>query len=145
VGAIAFGKYLSPDYEVHPGEYIPQVGTRSGTPAVQGINEIYFNLFLPSGPKPADGWPVAIFGHVYSGNKQGNSAAIAVAATLAEQGIATIAINAVGHGFGPLSTLRVNQAGSGPVSFLAGGRGIDQNGSHTITNTGGFFTAPPER
>ena len=26
VGHVAFGSYLSPDYEVHPGEYIPQVG-----------------------------------------------------------------------------------------------------------------------
>jgi hypothetical protein len=55
VGQVAFGKYLSPDYEVHPGEYIPPVGTSAGTPAVQGMNEIYFNLFLPSGPRPATG------------------------------------------------------------------------------------------
>jgi hypothetical protein len=39
VGEIAFGKYLSPDYEVHPGEYIPPVGTRTGTPQVQSWNE----------------------------------------------------------------------------------------------------------
>jgi len=72
---IAFGKYLSPDYEVHTGpgipggEYIPQVGTRTGTPAVQGVNEIYFNLYLPSGPRPAGGWPVAINGQGSAGNK----------------------------------------------------------------------------
>ncbi len=29
VGTLAFGKYRSPDYQVHPGEYIPPVGTRS--------------------------------------------------------------------------------------------------------------------
>jgi len=52
VGTIAFGKYTSPDYEVHPGEFIPPIGTRTGTPVVQGTNEIYFNLFLPSGPRP---------------------------------------------------------------------------------------------
>jgi hypothetical protein len=52
VGQLAFGKFLSPDYMVHPGEYIPAVGTRTGTPAVQGSNEIYFNLILPSGEKP---------------------------------------------------------------------------------------------
>ena len=52
VGTIAFGKYSSPDYEVHPGEFIPPIGTRTGTPAVQGTNEIYFNLFLPSSPDP---------------------------------------------------------------------------------------------
>src|SRR5262249_52520350 len=61
VGQLAFGKYASPDYEVPPGEYIPQVGTRTGTPVVQGGKELYFNLVLPSGPKPAGGWPVAVF------------------------------------------------------------------------------------
>ena len=57
------GSYLSPDYEVHPGEYIPPVGTRTGTPEVQGYNKISFNLFLPSGQMPVGGWPVAIYGH----------------------------------------------------------------------------------
>ena len=26
VGTLAFGRYLSPDYQVHPGEYIPRSG-----------------------------------------------------------------------------------------------------------------------
>jgi hypothetical protein len=63
VGTVAFGKYLSPDYQVHPGQYIPVVGTRTGSPVVQSMNEIYFNLFLPSGPEPAGGWPVAFSQH----------------------------------------------------------------------------------
>ncbi len=144
VGQVAFGKYLSPDYEVHPGEYIPAVGTRTGSPAVQGVNEVYFNLFLPSGPEPAGGWPVALFGHGLTSNKQaGGLGPLSIAASLAAHGIATVAINAVGHGFGPLGTLTVNQAGGGPVTFAAGGRGIDQNGDHVIGNTEGFYTAPP--
>jgi hypothetical protein len=105
VGTIAFGKYTSPDYEVHPGEFMPQIGTRTGRPTVRGMNEIYFNLYLPSGPKPATGWPVAIFGH---GSAQNKNLSFNVAATMAAHGIATIAINAVGHGFGPLA-LVVNQ------------------------------------
>lgn len=140
VGTIAFGKYNSPDYEVHPGEFIPPVGTRSGTPAVQGTNEIYFNLFLPSGPKPDAGWPVAIFGH---GDTQNKNLSFNVAAKMAAHGIATIAINAVGHGFGPLGTLTVNQTGGEPVTFSAGGRGIDQNGDHVIEANEGFGSAPP--
>jgi hypothetical protein len=139
VGTIAFGKYHSPDYEVHPGEFIPPTGTRTGRPVVQGTNEIYFNLFLPSGPKPANGWPVAIFGH---GNNQDKNLAFNVAATMAANGIATIAINAVGAGFGPLGTLTVDHIG-GPVSFSAGGRGIDQNGDHVIVPSEGFASAPP--
>jgi hypothetical protein len=139
VSETAFGKYLSPDYEVHPGEYIPPVGTRSGTPAVQGGNEIYFNLFLPSGRKPEGGWPVAIFGH---GNTYNKNTSFFVAAALAEHGIATIAINAVGHGFGPLGTLTVNSAG-GPVTFAAGGRGRDQDGDHMIDSNEGSSTPAP--
>jgi hypothetical protein len=142
VAQIAFGKYLSPDYEAHPGEYIPPVGTRTGTPEVQGYNDIYFNLYLPSGPKPEGGWPVAIVGHTYSTSKE-TGIPLYVAATLAEHGIATIGINIVGHGFGVLSTLTVHHADGGSVTFPEGGRGIDQTGSHTIANTGGFFTAPP--
>jgi hypothetical protein len=140
VGEIAFGKYLSPDYEVHPGEYIPPVGTRTGTPEVQGYNEVYFNLVLPSGPKPAGGWPVAIFGH---GNTNSKNWAFKIAATMAEHGIATIAINAVGHGFGPLGTLTLDQTVGGPVTFLSGGRGIDQDGDHEIGGNEGVAAAPP--
>src|SRR6266704_5230257 len=140
VGTIAFGKYDSPDYEVHPGEFIPPIGTRTGTPAVQGTNEIYFNLFLPSGPKPAHGWPVAIFRH---GNNQDKNLALNVATTMAAHGVATIAINAVGAGFGPLGTLTVHRTTGDSVTFLAGGRGIDQNADHLIEGNEGLAAAPP--
>jgi hypothetical protein len=123
VGIVAFGKYLSPDYQVHPGEYIPPVGTRTGRPAVQGVNAIYFNLYLPSGSTPAGGWPVAIFGHPNGGYKEDPS--LFVASSMAARGIATLAINAVGHGFGARGTLTVSQSVGGPVTFSAGGRGID--------------------
>src|SRR5262249_23152698 len=105
VGTVAFGKYVSPDYQVHSGEYIPPVGTRTGTPTVQRMNDVYFNLFLPSGPNPAGGWPVALFGHGTSAHK--NEEPLRVAASNAAHGIATIAINLAGNGFGPLSTLTV--------------------------------------
>jgi hypothetical protein len=141
VGSLAFGKYLSPDYQVHPGEYIPPVWTRTGTPAVQGVNEIYFNLFLPSGPTPAGGWPVAIFGHPNSAYKEDPS--LFVAGSMAVHGIATLAINAVGHGFGPLGTLTVGRSAGGPLTFSAGGRGIDQDGNGMIAGSEGLITAPP--
>ncbi len=146
VGQLAFGKYLSPDYEVHPGEYIPSVGTFSGTPVVQGVNEVFFNLFLPSGPKPVGGWPVVISGHGLGGNKDGAlGAPVNVAATMAAHGIATVGINVVGHGFGVLGTLTVNQTVGGPVTFSAGGRGIDQDGDHVIRDTEGVNAASPRR
>ena len=142
VGTIAFGKYTSPDYEFHPGEFIPPIGTRTGTPEVKGTpNDIYFNLFLPSGPKPDAGWPVAIYGHGNTESK--NTRSFNAAATMAAHGIATIAINAVGHGFGPFGVLTVNETGGKSTSFSAGGRGMDQNNDRQIAADEGFGTAPP--
>jgi hypothetical protein len=146
VGTIAFGKYVSPDYMVHPGEFIPPVGTRTGSPQVQGTNEIYFTLYLPSGARPAGGWPVAIAGHGRGGSKDFNPPAEFpwnIASTLAAHGIATIIINHAGHGFGPLGTLTVNQTNGTSVTFSAGGRGIDQNGDGQIGDFEGAESAPP--
>ena len=68
---------------------------------------------------------------------------MSVASSMAAHGIATLAINAVGHGFGPLGTLTVSQSVGGPVTFSAGGRGIDQDGDGTIGGNEGLTTAPP--
>src|SRR5205823_5355599 len=141
VGQVAFGKYLSPDYQVHPGEFIPPMGTRDGVPVVQGVNEVYFNLFLPSGPAPAGGWPVAIFCHGSATNK--NNQPLEVAATMAAHGIATISVSMAGNGFGPLGTLTVNRTGSAPVTLPAGGRSVDQNHDNIIVEGEGRSAAPP--
>jgi hypothetical protein len=140
VGQVAFGKYTSPRY-TGAGEFIPRVGTRTGSPAKQGENEIFFNLFLPSGPRPKHGWPVALFGHGFGSNKE--AAPFVLAAKLAEQGIATIAINVVGHSGGALGTLQVNTV-DGSVTLPAGGRGIDQNGDGRIDSTEGSSAARPQ-
>lgn len=139
VGQIAFGKYSSPDYETAE-KFIPPVGTRRGSPIIEATNDIYFNLFLPTGTKPLSGWPVAIFGHGFGDNK--DSTPLSVAATMASRGIATIAINVVGHGFGPLGTLVIS-AGGRSVELASGGRGFDQNGDGTIDSTEGVSAAPP--
>jgi hypothetical protein len=143
VGQVAFGEYSSPDFEVHPGEYIPAVGTRTGTPAVQGYNDIYFTLYLPSGERPAAGWPVAIWGHGSGVGKDGIFGVPVIAAEAAANGIATIGINEVGYGFGPDSTLTVSLTGDGTVTLPEGGRGIDQNGDLTIGSNEGSGAASP--
>ena len=73
IGMIAFGRFVSPDYTVHPGEYIPAVGTLAGTPPVTAHTLQYFTLYLPSGPKPATGWPVALMGGGATGNQHQTS------------------------------------------------------------------------
>jgi virulence factor lipase-like protein len=141
VGRIAFGRYTSPDYLLHPGEFIPPVGTRTGRPPVRGSNDIYFDLFLPSGKKPANGWPVAIWGHGSGGNKTVNS--LFVAGTLAAHGIATIAINAVGQGFGRLGTLALTDTSGQTMTLSSGGRGVDQNADGIVGDGEGMSAAPP--
>jgi hypothetical protein len=135
VGTLAFGKFTGQHWQ-NAGVFIPQVPTRQSVPS-QGTEELFFNLFIPSGPRPTNGWPVAIFGHGFTDSKQG--APFAVASTLAHNGIATIAINVVGHGFGPNSTLTVNQ-GATATTFLEGGRGFDQDGNGQITSAEGSST-----
>jgi Bacterial Ig-like domain len=134
VGTIAFGSYESPDYET-PAKVIPAVGTRTGKPRPQGTNNVQFSLFLPTGSAPSGGWPVAIFGHGFTDWK--NGAPPALAGTFAQNGIATIAINVVGHGGGTLGTYTVNRAGQSPVTLPLGGRGIDQDGNGSIDSTEG--------
>jgi hypothetical protein len=140
VGTLVFGSYQSPDYET-PLKFIPPVNTKTGVPVVQSVRTIQFNLILPVTPPPAGGYPVVIFGHGFTDSKQG--APNVVAATMAANGLATIAINVVGHGGGAAGTLTVNRTGLSPVTFPDGGRGIDQNGDGTIESTEGSSAVAP--
>lgn len=140
VAAVAFGKFRSPDYET-AARFIPATGTLTGQPAVQSSNELVFEVFLPGGPRPAGGWPVAIFGHGFTDSMYG--APWTVASVFAARGIATVAIQVVGHGGGALGTLNVLRSSGGPVVVPAGGRGIDQDGNGTIDSTEGVNAAAP--
>jgi Bacterial virulence factor lipase N-terminal len=141
VGQIAYGKFSSPSYQA-AGQYIPATPTgNSGSPQAQGSNELVFQLFVPAGPKPAGGWPVAIFGHGFTDSMYG--APWTVGSVFASQGIATLAINVVGHGGGALGTLNVQRTGDTPVTVPAGGRGMDQDGNGVIDSTEGVNAAPP--
>src|SRR4029079_1910906 len=88
VGTVAFGHYDSPQYQ----DAHRVIGA---VPAVQRTETIRFDLFLPAARAPAGGYPVAIFGHGFGDSK--NNSPYAVAASMAAQGMATIAINVVGH------------------------------------------------
>ena len=141
VGTVAFGMYRSSDYRT-PAGVIPTVGTLTGTPSVQRTNEVYFNLFIPSGPEPSGGWPVVIAGHGGMGNKNTANTPVRVAAKLTEHGLAVITINVVGHGGGPLGTVTVTTADGTAVTLPAGGRGVDQNGDGAIGANEGLHSAP---
>jgi Bacterial Ig-like domain len=141
IGQIAYGKFSSPSYQT-AGQYIPPTPTgSSGSPQAQGSNELVFQLFVPASPKPAGGWPVAIFGHGFTDSMYG--APWTVGSVFASQGIATLAINVVGHGGGALGTLSVLRTDGAPVTVPAGGRGFDQDGNGVIDSTEGVNAAPP--
>jgi len=137
VGTLAFGSFVSPNYLTRE-IVIPPVGTLTGTPAVQGSNTLQFTLALPTGTPPAKGWPVAIIGH---GNTQQKELMYPFSAILAKRGIATIAINAPGHGFGPLSTMDLKLTSGETVTLPSGGRGVDLNGDGAIGANEGNLTA----
>ena len=139
VGKIAYGTFDSPIY-LNAAQYIPPTPSRTGQPAPQRTETLVFQLFLPSGDKPAGGWPVAIFGHGFTDSMYG--APWTVASTFAAKGIATLAIQVVGHGGGGQGSLSVSSGGA-TVTLPAGGRGYDQNGDGTIDSTEGVNAAAP--
>src|SRR5262249_3309077 len=146
VGRIAFGKFTAPDFMVHPGEYIPPIPTRTGTPQPQGSNTLYFTLILPSGPAPPGGWPIVVFGH--GGGGTSATTPFEIAAIPASHGLALICINLVGHGRGPASKLTIKMKDGSSTTLPMPGRGIDQNGDGVIgdgviaTAEGNYATAP---
>jgi hypothetical protein len=141
VGTLAYGRYVSPDYLVHPGEYIPAVGTLAGTPPIQGYADVYFTLYLPSGPKPPGGWPIVLTGGGTSTNQHITTTNFA--SKLASHGIATIGISQVGQGFGPLGRLIVTRTDGTTLSFPDAGRGVDQNGDGIYLPLEGSEAAAP--
>jgi acetyl esterase/lipase len=140
VGHIAYGKFRSQDY-LNAQRIIPATGTLTGMPQPTGSNELVLQLFLPAGPKPAAGWPVAIFAHGGGSSQYGGP--WRVAGPLAQQGVALLSINLVGNGGGALGTLAVAQAGLPIVTVDAGGRGIDLDGEGLIDGQEGSRPLAP--
>lgn len=133
VGTFAFGRFTSPHY-LTSGRYLPVVPTRTGVPRSLGEETVYFNLVLPAGPRPPNGWPVAIFGHGLPGDK--DVPMLSLSATLASRGIALLTINAVGNGGGPQGTIRVMRSPPLlPVTLPSGGRAIDPASLNTYEAT----------
>jgi hypothetical protein len=141
VAKVAYGQFSSPDYQT-AAKVIPAVGTLTGQPQVQGSNPLLVQVFVPAGPKPAGGWPVALFGHGFGDSMYG--APWTVASVMASRGLATVSLNVVGHGGGGQGTLNVLRAGAAPVVLPSGGRGIDQDGNGAIDGTEGVNAAGPQ-
>jgi hypothetical protein len=140
VGNYAFGSFASPRYQfasasAHQDDaggntdgVIPVVPSKQ-TPRALGSDRLGLILVLPPGPVPAGGWPVAIYGPGFTRSDYD----IFVSADLnAALGIATIATDPSGHGFGPNSKTTINQFGGASTTFLSYGRGRDLDGDGVI-------------
>lgn len=137
ISMVAYGSYASPNYQVSAADpTIPMIGTYSGTPVVREMKTLYFNLMVPSGTKPAAGWPVVIYGH--GSDDTMNGSPMKVAANFAAHGLATIGFNEVSAGFGAASTLTIARSDGTSVTFPFGGRAFDLNGDGVYgTSEGG--------
>jgi hypothetical protein len=140
VGSIAYGRIATTSFLQDDLMFSP-VGTGTGLPEVAGTEQLYLNLYIPSGTKPAGGWPVAVIGPGANQNKEAFS--VLLASKLAQAGIVSIGLNPVGRGFGPLSTNTVMLVGGTSVTFPAGGRGRDTNGDNVIGSSEGADAPSP--
>ena len=137
VGTIALGSFESASF-LTGSRHIPRAPS-SRTPAILGHERVQAVFFLPPGAMPAAGWPVVVFGPGFGNDT--NLIAPLVAGTFARRGFATVAINVVGHGGGPDSTLTIKQRNKEPLVLPAGGRGLDLDGDGRIGSTEGVSTA----
>jgi len=140
LGRLVIGSFQSPSF-LEADQTIRQTPTLPELEVPPYTNRVDFNALLPSSPQPAAGYPVVIFGHGFGDSRFGGPTA--VAPTLARSGFAVIAINAVGHGYGPLSTVTLVDNSGNSTTLPAGGRGVDVNGDGVIEGNEGCALVTP--
>lgn len=128
VGRIAFGSLISPSF-LNADQMIP-----NAPPPPERLERIAFHVLLPATPMPPGGYPVLLAGHGLGDNRLAGPSVMSY--SYMAQGYAILAINAVGHGFGPETTIRVGRA-SGVEEIPAPGRALELNGDGVIDNPEG--------
>lgn len=154
VDRVAIGTYLSPNFLSNTTLTIPQVPTKTGTLTKQpipiplpdlppGYAPVSFHVFLPEGPKPSKGYPVAIYGHGL-GDNQWVGATTYIASTLAKKGIALIGFEVFGHGFGPGSAVQLAPKSGAAFALPSPGRTIPSpNGEFNLERSGCIILPGP--
>lgn len=140
VRGLAFGEFTSPSY-LDAGRTIAAADSAADLPLPPATEQVPFHVYVPRIQKPTSGYPVVIYGHGFGDSRFGGPSVLAL--TLGEAGIATISINAVGHGFGPQSSVRIGTRSSGEFSLPAPGRGVDLTGEGAIDASEGCVVLFP--
>ena len=102
------------------------------------LDEIHGHVWLPATPRPPGGYPVLLTGHGLGDSRIGMPTLMAAY----NRGYAVVAINAVGHGYGPDSSylFNVNQR---TVEVPAPGRGVDADRNGAIDAIEGCVVVGP--
>ncbi len=140
LGSVSIGSFQSLNF-LGTDQTIAPAPTNPPLPIPANTTQVFFNALLPASPKPAGGYPVIIFGHGFGDSRFGGPTA--VAPTMARNGFAVIAIDVVGHGFGPLSSVSFTDTSGNTTTLPAGGRGVDLNGDGTIESEEGCAIVAP--
>jgi hypothetical protein len=129
VATVAFGRFTALDFTTHPSGHIAPIPTRTGTLAPTGTVDVGVTVWLPSGTRPPAGWPVEICAHGSTANK---NFCVSQSSIANSRGIAVIAINAMGHGHGPVSTLALRRTDGTTATVAAPGSGYDADGNGIV-------------
>jgi hypothetical protein len=140
IDRVVVNTYKSPRF-LNAQQYIPNTPTGSDLALPAASDDIVAHTFVPSSAMPAAGYPVIIFGHGFSEN--GWVSPTVVASNFAQAGFAVMAITAVGHGYGPQSTLLLTNKDGTSTTVPAGGRGVDLNGDGQILDYEGCVVSAP--
>lgn len=140
-GTVAFGSYLSPQW-IDANRAIARRPSRHPVISPTEHDRVGFILITPQAtptrPQPADGWPVAIFGPGVTRSKY--DVFLAADENLRE-GIATIAIDPVGHSRGPATESGVQLAVPLTTERFSGfGRAVDVEGDGEYDDRDGLGT-----
>jgi hypothetical protein len=138
---VGFGRFEAPSW-LDADRRIPQTPTATGSPAVQGKETVGFVVVTPlpspTCVKPAGGWPVSIFGPGFTRSKYD---LLLASDEMLRNCRATIAIDPVGHAYGPASRITLNLlVPPSQVDVTAHGRGRDRDGDGDIEGDEGVGT-----
>ena len=136
---IAFFSFRSPRFLNEAG-IIPTTPTAEPLPVPTTMEEIHGHVWLPSTPAPSGGYPVLLTGHGIGDSRLGMPTVIAISN---QAGYAVVAINAVGHGYGPESAIRFIAADGAVTEVPAPGRGVDLDGGGAIDAFEGCIALAP--